>query len=203
MTAIPHSARVLRITAENARTRSPAADEHDADSPLAPEDVQALHDLADRATEHIRTLDQAPDEVVVGVYRQFGRSSRLAARVLRTLLEPVTCHILTAAAGRRPMTGPTQDDGPVGTCPEDLDLVIDASRLPHPQARSIADAAGVPLITRVPAGPSPFDAEPSGPAVARGTAAGRAVALSRGPRPAGARPGAARRDGVAPRCGRR
>jgi hypothetical protein len=140
-------------------------------------DRDAVHHLAEQAAERLAALGVPPEEAVIGIYRQFSRSSRVAAQVLRTLLEPASCRILTAVpfAAGMPTAAPAGAGGPGR-----LDLVLDVSRLPHPQARTIADAAGVPLITR------PFPAMPqvdSGPAegtpLARGTATGRAMALDR------------------------
>ncbi|MCF6506568.1 hypothetical protein E9549_03970 [Blastococcus sp. MG754426] len=148
-------------------------------SALATEDIQALHDLADQAVEQLTALDVRPDKAVIGIYRQFNRSSRIAARILRTLLGPATCHTLTVASSS---TGTAEAGGaaPGGVRPERLDLVVDVSRLPHPQARTIADAAGAPLITR--AFPGMRQERPDRPqrtALEHGTATGRAIALNR------------------------
>jgi hypothetical protein len=134
---------------------------------------------------------------VIGIYRSFGRSARIAARVLRTLLEPVPCHELTAASAHRAAAGRV-DGSPTVVPPEELSLAVDLSPLPHPQTREIADRAGVPLITRpLPALP-PSDAT-SSEAVDRGTQAGRSLSLYRGTtRPTGVRPVAARGDAGAP-----
>ncbi|MGY1836047.1 hypothetical protein ACI79P_13135 [Blastococcus sp. SYSU DS0510] len=123
-----------------------------------------------------------PEQAVIGIYRSFGRSARIAARVLRTLLEPATCHELTAASGQRAAAAP----------PERLTLVVDVCRLPHPQARQIAEAAGVPLVTGTMPAVPPIE-ECGGGAVDRGTRAARAIVLGGAPtRTAGARPAAAR-----------
>jgi hypothetical protein len=147
-----------------------------------------LHGLADRVAERLRMLGVPPDEAVIGIYRSFGRPGRIATRVLRTLLEPVACHELTAASGHRAAGGAAV------ALPEQLTLVVDISRFPHPQARQIAEDAGVPLLTRpLPAVP-PMDSA-STDAVERGTRVGRVLTLNSGAiRPTGARESTSRGD---------
>lgn len=85
-----------------------------------------------------------------------------------------------------------------GAAPTDgLDLVVDVSRLGHPQARAIAEDVGVPLVVpRLPASPA-GTSEPS-EAVARGTRAGRAVTLPRGATRPAVRPSTRRGDSTGP-----
>jgi hypothetical protein len=149
-------------------------------SALAPEDIEALHDLADQAAAQLSALDVRPEKAVIGIYRQFSRSSRIAARILRTLLSPAACHTLTVASPSRPAADGTGGPAPGVVQPERLDLVIDVSRLPHPQARTIADAAGAPLITRAfPTMQQEGASRPQRTALDHGTATGRAIALNR------------------------
>lgn len=149
-------------------------------SALAPEDIQALHDLASQATEQLDARDVPPEKAVIGIYRQFSRSSRIAARILAALLGPTTCHTLTVASSPRPGAARTGSPVPHVIQPERLDLIIDVSRLPHPQAQTIADAAGAPLITRAsPTMQHQRDGRPERAALEHGTAAGRAIALNR------------------------
>jgi hypothetical protein len=115
--------------------------------------------------------------VVVGIYRPFGRASRLAASRLRELLAPTACQTLTPLSSRWPARlGVDDETTPDAQHVGDLSLVVDVSRTPQPAARAIADAAGVSLIART---PPPMRPQPDGSALARGTAIGRAVALGR------------------------
>jgi hypothetical protein len=110
------------------------------------------------------------ETAVIGIYRRFGRSSRVAARILRTMLSPATCHTLTAVSG--------DPDG--GMHPERIDVVVDVSRLPHPGARELAAHANAPLIARpVPTMQPETGGRTELSAIDRGTAAGRALALNR------------------------
>jgi hypothetical protein len=155
--------------------------------------------------EHIKTLSIPPEDAVIGIYRQFGRSSRVATRILQTMLAPATCHILTAVSSRWAARPDIDEDAATASLrPGALDLVVDVSRLPHPQARLTAEVAGVPLLTRTDALPA-IEPAPSHvvSAVARGTAAARTMALDRHPRPTGRRSAATRGDSSTPATRRR
>jgi hypothetical protein len=121
------------------------------------------------------------------------------------MLAPATCHILTAVSSHWAARPDIAEDAATASLrPGALDLVVDVSRVPHPQARVTAEAAGVPLLTRTDALPA---MEPSSShvvsAVARGTAAARAMALDRPARPTGFRSAAARADSSSPATRRR
>jgi hypothetical protein len=177
--SLDQSTRISRAASDRASGRRGVALPADA-ATLAPEDIQALHDLADRATQQLNARGVPPDEAVIGIYRQFSRSSRIAARILTTLLGPAACHTLTVASPRHPRGAQSGDPVPDLVRPERMHLVIDVSRLPHPQARTIAEAAGTPLISRsFPTMQQERGDRSDHAAVDQGTATGRALALSR------------------------
>jgi hypothetical protein len=121
------------------------------------------------------------------------------------MLAPATCHILTAVSSHWAVRPAIDEAAATASLrPAALDLVIDVSRFPHPQARVTAEAAGVPLLIRTDALPAMEPATSHAvSAVARGTAAARAMALDRHPRPTGSPPTAGRGDSSTPESRRR